>query len=232
MRKRLLILGAGGLGKEVADIVFVMPDGDKYDDVAFIDDVIPPNKPVYGIQVLGNRSLLCEMSPEESEVCVAVGTPAVRKKLVEEINRYGLSFANIIDPTALIRSTAVLGSGVIIGARAFLSSDVMVGAHAVINPGALVGHEVVIGSYVVVGGGALISGGARIGEGALIGAGASILYNTSVGDWATVGMGAGVFAPVEKGQTVLGNPARPLPVQRKPPEMGSGRLDSGDKTAA
>jgi sugar O-acyltransferase (sialic acid O-acetyltransferase NeuD family) len=215
--KTLLIIGAGGLGKEVVDIVQSSPQGAEY-DLAFVDDVIPPNTIVHGVRVLGNCSILCEVSPESTDICVAVGSPAIRRRLIEKIEGYGLSFATVIDPSALIRPSAVLGTGVIISARACLSCNTVVGSHAVINPGALVGHDVAIGRYAVVGGGALLSGGARIGEGVMVGAGASVLYNTAVGDWATVGMGAAVYASVENGMTVIGNPARALPVMRKKAE--------------
>ena len=212
--KTLLIIGAGGLGKEVVDILQSSPQGAEY-DLAFVDDVIPPNTIVHGVRVLGNSSILCEVSPESTDICVAVGSPSIRRTLIEKIEGYGLSFATVIDPSALIRSSAVLETGVIISARVFVSCNTVVGSHAVINPCALVGHDVVIGRYAVVGGGASLSGGSRIGEGGTIGAGASVLYNTVVGDWATVGMGAVVYAFVENGITVIGNPARVLPVMRK-----------------
>ena len=212
--KTLLIIGAGGLGKEVVDILQSSPQGAEY-DLAFVDDVIPPNTIVHGVRVLGNSSILCEVSPESTDICVAVGSPAIRRTLIEKIEGHGLSFATVIDPSALIRSSAVLGTGVIISAFAFVSCNTVVGSHAVINPCALVGHDVVIGRYAIVGGGASLSGGSRIGEGGTIGAGASVLYNTVVGDWATVGMGAVVYAFVENGITVIGNPARVLPVMRK-----------------
>lgn len=212
--KTLLIIGAGGLGKEVVDIVRSSSQGTEY-ELAFVDDVVPPDTIIHGVRVIGNRAVLRKMTPERADICVAVGSPAVRRTFIEEIEGGGFSFVTVVDPSALIRSSAVLGIGVIIGARVFLSCNAVIGSHAVINPGALVGHDVVIGSYAVVGGGALLSGGAQIGEGALIGAGASVLFNTAVGDRSTVGMGAAVFAPVENGITVLGNPARALPLMRK-----------------
>jgi len=155
------------------------------------------------------------MTPDEVEICIAVGDPVARKTLVADIASRGLPFATLIDSTALVRPAVSLGCGVIIGACTFLSCNALIGDHAVVNPGALIGHDVVIGSYAVIGGGAALSGGSRVGEGSLVGASASLLHNTVVGDWCTVAMGAKVFATVAHGQTVLGNPARPLPVAKK-----------------
>lgn len=217
MKKKLLIVGAGGLGREVVDMLPPFLNGGRQrHDVAFLDDSLPAGTRVHGIDVLGDRTLLRDFSREDTEVCVAIGSPQVRKKVIEEIQALGFSFATIVDPTSVVRSTAVLGTGVIVGARTFLSCNTIVGAHAVLNPGAIVGHDVVIGPYVVVGGGANISGGARIGEGSLVGAGACILAQTSIGNWCKVGMGAAVYATVPDGLTVVGNPARPLPVPSKP----------------
>lgn len=228
--KTLFIVGAGGLGKEVVDIVQSSSHGAEY-SLAFIDDTIAPGTMVHGIEVVGARACLKEADPDRSAVCVAIGSPSIRRDLIGEIESWGLSFPAIVDASALIRPSVVLGPGVIIGARVFLSSQSMIGAHAVINPGVLVGHDVVIGPYAVIGGGAMLSGGAKVGEGALVGAGASILLNTSVGDWATVGMGAAVYAAVESGVTVLGNPARALPVMKKKGE-GAGVAAESKTTAA
>jgi sugar O-acyltransferase (sialic acid O-acetyltransferase NeuD family) len=229
--KTILIIGAGGLGREVVDIVQSSPLGAEY-HLAFVDDLIPQNTTiVHGVQVLGDCSILREVPPESTEICVAVGDPAIRRRLIQEIEGYGLAFATVIDPSALIRPSAVLGTGLIIGAHAFLSCNTVIGSHVVINPGALVGHNVVIGPYSVIGGGASLSGGARIGEGTVIGAGASVLNNTAVGDWATVGMGAAVYSPVENGITVFGNPARVLPITRKKTEESTISTDSKIVTA-
>lgn len=214
MKKTLLIIGAGGLGREVVDMLQSSPDGGGY-ELVFLDDSVSPGTMVHGVNVLGSCDCLWNFSTDEADVCIAIGSPLVRKKLVAEIHPLGFSFATIVDPTALVRPTAVLGAGVIVGARTFLSCNTSIGAHVVLNPGAIVGHDVGVGPYVVVGGGANISGGARIGEGSLIGAGACILRSTSVGSWCIVGMGATVYTAVQDGLTVLGNPGRPLPVQSK-----------------
>jgi sugar O-acyltransferase (sialic acid O-acetyltransferase NeuD family) len=217
LAKTLAIIGAGGLGKEVVDIIRSSPQETEW-ELVFIDDLVPVGTIVNDVPVIGSRALLDELSPARTDICVAVGMPTVRRELIKNVEGRGFSFATIIDSSALIRRSSVLGTGVIVGARSFVSCDSIIGAHAVINPGVFVGHDVVIGPYVVLGGGVLLSGGVRIGEGTLVGAGASVLLNTPVGEWATVAMGAAVLAPVGDGATVVGNPARTLPVVRRNPE--------------
>jgi acetyltransferase EpsM len=207
--KRLLIVGAGGLGRELVDIVREHRPC-PYTDIAFIDDVLPADTLIDGVPVIGNRSVLGDMPPGSVEVCVAVGSPAVRRTLVEDVERYGHSVARIVDPCALIRPSATVQEGTIVLARAVISSHASVDPHVVINIGAVIGHDVSIGRYAVIGAGALISGGAIIGEGVLIGAGATVLPGTTVENWSKVAMGAAVFTRVAAKTTVLGNPARAI----------------------
>jgi acetyltransferase EpsM len=205
--KTLLIVGAGGLGSEVVDMVRgSMPEC--YADIGFVDDAVPANRLVHGVRVIGDRSVLRDVRPGSVDFCIAVGDPRARRALTEVAEGYGQRVISVIDETALLRPSATVGEGVIIGARAVVSSNASIGAHTAINIGAVIGHAVSIGPYAVIGAGALISGGARVGEGALVGAGASILLGKTVGSWATVAMGAAVFTEVSAGTTVLGNPAR------------------------
>lgn len=209
--KTLLIVGAGGLGREVLDIVHESHRA-QYRDVSFIDDAVEPQTFVHGVRVIGHRAILSSIRPETVDVCVAIGNPASRQALILDIERYGHSFATIIDPSALVRPCATVHKGAIVGPHAVISCNATIGAHAVVNIQAVVGHDVSIGSYTVIGAGALLSGGASIGDGVLIGAGASILLGTTVGNWSKVAMGAAVFTNVADRTTVLGNPARALPM--------------------
>jgi acetyltransferase EpsM len=229
--KTLLIIGAGGLGREVLDIIRESHE-DRYQDVSFIDDAVKPETVVHGVRVIGDRTILGRIRPGTVDICIAVGNPALREDLIRDIDQYGHSFATIMDPSALVRSCVTVHEGAIVGARAVISCNAIIGAHAVINIDAVVGHDVSIGSYTVIGAGALLSGGASIGEGALIGAGASILLGTTVGNWSKVAMGAVVFTDVADRTTVLGNPARALPIRgeargpsKQVPDVGSGKRE-------
>ncbi|WP_447987248.1 acetyltransferase [Nitrospira sp. Nam74] len=223
--KRLFIVGAGGLGRELVDIVRASPTC-RYADIAFIDDTVQAGTLIDGVPVIGDRRVLGHLSPDSVMVCVAVGNPEIRRNLIEDLRRYGHTAANLIDPTALIRTSATFEEGTLVLARAVISSHAFLGPHVVINIGAVIGHDVSVGRYSVIGAGALISGGATIGEGVLVGAGATILPHATVGSWSKVAMGAAVFSPVGANTTVLGNPARPIvgghppPVQTNPSTNG------------
>jgi acetyltransferase EpsM len=179
-----------------------------YSNIGFVDDAVPANSLVHGVRVIGDRSVLRDVTPDSVDFCIAIGDPPARRALTELAEGYGHHVISVIDRTSLVRPSATVGEGAIISAEAVVSSNASVGAHVAINIGAVIGHAVSIGPYAVIGAGALISGRARVGEGALIGAGASILLGKTVGSWATVAMGAAVFTDVSAQTTVLGNPAR------------------------
>lgn len=218
--KTLLIVGAGGMGREVVDMVRAHGE-ERYADIAFIDDSLAPGILVYGVRVAGNRTILGDLKPGTVDLCVAVGDPHTRREIVEDIKRYGHTFATIIDPSAVVRPTAIIGEGVIVSARAFVSCNVSLQSHALVNIGAIVGHDAVVGRYAFIGPGALVSGAVRIGEGAFVGAGASLFPGIQIGSWAKVAMAAAVFGHVEAGLTIIGNPAKPMLSMRKAPGAGT-----------
>lgn len=216
--KSLLIIGAGGMGREVVDMIRASAqerDGARYTDIAFIDDALTPGSLVYGVKVAGDRMMLGGLKPGTVELCVAVGDPLTRREIIDDIERYGHRFATIIDPTAMVRPTAIIGEGVLVSARAFVSCNVSLESHAVVSFGAIVGHDAVVGRYAFIGPRAVVCGAVRIAEGAIVGAGASLHPGVKVGRWAKVAVGAAAFGHVEERATMFGNPARPMLNRRR-----------------
>ena len=212
--KRLLIWGAGGFGREALDIVRESRQN-PYSEIAFIDDddKLPVGTSIHGAVVKGNSTILKELEPRDFEICIAVGKPALRRKLVRIARQSGYTLATLIDASAVVRSSAVIEEGVIIGAQAFVSSDARLVAHSLINVGCVIGHDVTIGSFSVVSPGALILGGVILGEGVEVGSGASIFPGTIVGSWSKISMGSAVYKNVDDNMIVAGNPCRPMSAQ-------------------
>lgn len=143
----------------------------------------------------------------------AVGSNAARRAIVEA--RPEAAWLSIIDPAASLAAEVMIGDGTLIGMGAVVQTGVSIGRHAIINSGAIIDHDCRLGDFVHVAPGAVLTGGIQVGAGALIGAGAVILPGLSIGEGATVGAGAVVTRAVANGQTVVGNPARPLPETTK-----------------
>jgi hypothetical protein len=150
MKKRIVIVGAGGLGKEIACLINDLAD---FEVVGFYDDGLTQGQLVLGkYEILGNIQSLQEIQSEVS-VVIAFGNPKIRKKcwdaLQENTNIY---FTNIIHPTALIMNAEriQLGKGVIVFPLAVLTTDLSLGNNVVIHTGASVHHDVSVGNHSVI----------------------------------------------------------------------------------
>lgn len=144
------------------------------------------------------------------EYLIAIADPLSRKRLAAELDALGWIAGKYIHESAMLGVNLSIGKGTMIFPRCSISSDAIIGEHVLVNGGTAIGHDCVIGSYSSLLGAASINGGVTLGERVLVGAGALIHPDKKIGDGATVGMGSAVFRHVAAGQTVFGNPARPL----------------------
>jgi sugar O-acyltransferase (sialic acid O-acetyltransferase NeuD family) len=117
---------------------------------------------------------------------------------------------SLVDPTAVVASTATIKHGVYVNAAAVIGSNTTIGGFSNINRSASIGHDNVLGFATSVGPGAILTGDIRVGAVASIGAGAVILPGISIGRRAVIGAGAIVTKDVADFQVVAGNPARVL----------------------
>jgi len=210
MRERLLIYGAGGLGREVLSCIKVL---DKWDIIGFLDDTIPAGSIVKGLPVLGGHQTLGQHS-SPINVILALGDPQVKKKIRSQIHSPYVKFPVVIHPSVVIQDpfSVSCGEGSFIGAGCVLTTDIVIHQHVLINISSTIGHDASIGSFTSVMPGVNISGNVQVGEGVLIGSGACIRNKVSIGENARVGMGAVVLNDVQRDVTVAGVPAKILNV--------------------
>lgn len=201
----ILVLGAGGHGKVVADILCCA--GTRV--LGFLDDDPETwGMTRLGLPVLGGITTYREYLPDG--LVLGVGDVAARGLIVESLGQHARGlWRNAIHPRAIVARSVRLGRGVTIMAGAVVNSDSVLGDHSVINTGATVDHDCTIGEYAHIGPGAHLAGGVHIGREAFVGIGASVTPGLSIGDGAVVGAGAVVIDHVPSGVTVKGIPARP-----------------------
>ena len=125
----------------------------------------------------------------------------------------------LVDPTAVVPSTAVLAHGVYVNAGAVLGSHTTLGCHAHVNRAATLGHDASLGFSASVGPGAVLAGHVLLGPASFVGAGATVLPGVRIGRCAVVGAGSVVTRDVEDHQVVVGNPARLLKTRDETPEV-------------
>ena len=156
------------------------------------------------------------------EFTVPLFTPRYRASAVTEARNRGFARpATLVDPTAVIASSATLGSGTYINSLVNIGGACRIGSFCFVNRGAAVGHHTEFADFVSIGPNATLAGMVRVGEGAMIGAGAVVLPRITIGANAVVAAGAVVTKPVAPNATVVGNPAQLLQ-GRSPGEMNTG----------
>ena len=202
MWEQLVIIGARGHGKVVADIAWNLK---KYQKIIFLDDD-DTLKESMGIPVVGKSTEMYKYA-DSSDVFVAVGNVDVRKRLLEYLWNIGAEVPTLVHPRAVIGNSVSLGAGTVVMAGAVINPDAMVGKGCVINTCASVDHDCMIGDYTHIAVGAHLAGNVRVGEKAWIGAGATVKNNIDICDNCIIGAGAVVVKNLKSAGTYIGVPA-------------------------
>jgi sugar O-acyltransferase (sialic acid O-acetyltransferase NeuD family) len=198
----LVVVGAGGFGREVADLARTL--GRVVN--GFLDDATPDG-PKLPAPLLGPLDAWVAL---DADLVLAIGQPHVKARALTRLPSDGRFSPALVHPSAVVVDGASVGAGSVIAALAVVMVDTAIGEHVLINYGATIGHDARIGAWSSIMPGARISGFVRIGEEVLVGANAVVLEGITVGDRAVVGAGAVVTKDVPAGATVVGVPARSM----------------------
>jgi acetyltransferase EpsM len=204
----VLILGAGGYGQVVADILLasVRQETGMVRPIGFLDDnPALQRRMVLGLPVLGTMAQVASV-PHDT-VLVAIGCNHTRQRLIQQLAARGEELAVAIHPTAVIGADVMLGAGTVIGAGAVVNSGARIGWGVILNSGCLVDHHSSIGHYVHVGPGAYLGGHVEVEAGALVGLGAVISPQCRVGAWSRVEAGVVISQSVPPHVVVSNVPA-------------------------
>ena len=159
---KLLILGAGGYGKTVADVA---KQTGEFEKIAFLDDGRA------GSGVLGRCEEYAMFCDEDTAVYPAFGNNALRMEWLEVLMEEGIQIPTLVHPSAYVSPTAVLGEGTVVLPMAVVNTGVTVGSGCIINIGALIDHDTVIEDGVHLAPGAIVKAENRIAEGSKIDSG-------------------------------------------------------------
>lgn len=208
--KEVVILGAGGMARETADIFTACNTKEqKYHVVGYIDeDLKNCGKILNGFPVLGSFSWFDDVDKTGLSVIAGVGNPILKKMMVEKAVQRGLHFCNAIHPSVIVTPHINVGKGVIIAAGSILTNQVVIGDHVILNLACTVSHDSVVENYCTVSPGARICGNVHVGVGCDIGAGSTIIQGINIGRWTVIGAGAVVIQDISSLVTAVGVPAR------------------------
>lgn len=205
---RILIIGAGGHGKVVADILL---SSSNHKIIGFIDD--DPNKVgtrIMGIPVLGDtKSLYKIVDRYDIEGAIpAIGDNVVRAKMYELILSIGLKPINAIHKTAHISRTVKMGNAVCIAPGVIINTDVKVGNNVIINTGATVDHDSIVEDHVHIGPGVHLAGNVHVKKYATVYTGAVVIPGITIGENSIIGAGAVVIDDIPDNVVAVGVPAK------------------------
>lgn len=202
-RSRLLILGASGHGRVVADIASRL---NRYEQIAFLDDdegkTSALDHPVLGTVATVDRYL------EDFDVFVAVGDNQVRQRLQLGLQARSASLATLVHPSAVLGSQVSLGAGTAVMAGAVINCGSVVGRGCIINTSASLDHDNVLEDFVHISPGPHLAGTVHVGEGTWIGIGACVINNLRLAGGCRIGAGAVVISDIVERGTYVGIPAR------------------------
>ncbi|MEM6560648.1 MAG: acetyltransferase [Planctomycetota bacterium] len=202
---QIVIVGAGGHGKVVLDIVRA---AGRYKPVGFVD-ADERARDVGGLPVLGDIRALPKLAANGVTGCIiAIGGGHVRRSYAEEARDANLELVNAVHPAANVSPTATLGVNVVVAAGATVCTEATLADSVIVNTNAVVDHECRVDVAAHIAPGALLAGRVTVGVEAFVGMGAKVIQCLSIGERATVGAGAVVVHDVPAGVTVLGVPAR------------------------
>lgn len=212
-RGDLVLVGAGGFGRETAEAVHAMNAvGASWHLLGYLDD----DPTLHGSHiddtvVLGGIETL--KSLPDASVVVCTGRPdnyLSRRRIVEMLGLPAERYATIVHPAAAVSRSSRIGPGSVLLAHAVLTTAVNVGSHVAIMPHATLTHDDTIGDFATLASGVLLGGGVHIGQCAYLGAGTLVREHLTVGAGALIGMGSVVISDVPRGEVWVGVPARYL----------------------
>lgn len=202
------IYGAGGFGHEVLPLVRAQYAGEGT-DIRFVDDGMAD-----GVHVL-SFAAFAALPHDEKLVTIAIANSAIRETLATRCAAAGMGMIEVRAANVVVLDDVAIGEGAILCAFSHLTSRIRIGRQFHANYHAYVAHDCVIGDFVTFAPGVRCNGNIHIEDHAYIGSGAILKQGTPdrplrIGRGAVVGMGAVVTKDVAAGDTVIGNPARPM----------------------
>lgn len=203
MKDKLIVIGASGHGKVVADIAIKM---NEWQSIAFLDDD-ESIKTSMGLEVIG-RTADAFTYKDEADFFVAIGSNTTREKIQEKLIEQGINVICLIHPSAVIGTDVEIGIGTAVMAGVVINSSSRIGKGCIINTSSSLDHDNVIENYVHISPGVNMAGTVKVGKGSWIGIGSVVSNNVNICSGCKVGAGAVLVKDITEPGTYVGVPVR------------------------
>lgn len=205
MKNKLLIIGASGHGKVVADIALQM---NQWQSIAFLDDD-EEIKSSMGIEVLGTSDSVFKYI-DEYEIIVGIGNNSTRQKVHEMLETVGTSIPVIIHPKAIVGEQVQIENGTVVMGGAIVNCCTKIGKGCIINTGSTIDHDNYIEDFVHISPGVHLAGTVRVGQGSWLGIGSVVNNNVNISSGCKIGAGSVVVKDITEPGVYVGTPAKKL----------------------
>ncbi|MEW9179921.1 acetyltransferase [Bacillus mycoides] len=203
MKKKLLIIGASGHGKVIADIALKM---DKWKEIAFLDDN-ENVKSSMGVEIIDNSTSISKYI-DNYDFFVGIGNNVIREKIQRQLEAEGASIPVLIHPSAIIGEQVYLEAGTVVMAGVVINCCTRIGKGCIINTASTIDHDNIIEDYVHISPGAHLAGTVKVGRGAWLGIGSVVSNNINITHSCKIGAGAVVIRDITESRTYVGVPVR------------------------
>lgn len=203
-RAELVIIGAGGFGREAAQAA--LAGGFDGRLLGFLDDSAGPE--VAGQPVLGPIALAKGL--DSARFVITIGRPdryTSRHAIVRQLALPPDRYTTVIHPGAHLAVDTQVGPGTVVLAGTVATAGVVIGSHVAVMPATVLTHECRVEDFATLAAGVQVAGGVRIGRGAYVGAGTKVREGAAIGPWAMTGMGSLVLNHVAERRLAYGAPA-------------------------
>lgn len=203
MKNKLLIIGASGHGRVVADIAREMK---KWQIIDFLDDDLNVKSPTL-INIIGKVADV-EKHIGDYDIFVAIGNNLTRRAIYETLIDLGASTPSLIHPSAILGDNVSIGGGTVIMAGTVINNSTVIGRGVVINTSSSIDHDNTIGDFVHISPGVSLAGTVTIGDNSWLGIGSVVSNNINICADVVLGAGTVVVGDITEPGTYVGVPVR------------------------
>ena len=209
--KDMVIYGAGGLGREVAQMLEdINAREPRWSVLGFLSDDPALQGTISGdLPVIGSSEWV-RARTQPISVVVAVGSPALKYRLMQRVRGPLTTFPTMVHPSVTMGRRVSLGEGTVVGAGTVFTVDIQVGAFVTVGIGCTISHDDVLRDFATLAPGVNVSGNVTVGEGSDLGTGSQVIQGITIGEWSIVGAGAVVCRDLSSNVTAVGVPAKAI----------------------